>query len=530
MSEVDEPAERAAAAFEEVLKRYRVVDAFRPLHESRIWALNSSYWRHAGPAAFTQHAVPYYATSDGALSVAAADLMVAFARSRAQAGRAASRIALVELGPGIGLFGRIAAQRYARARAKDPGLPALHYLGIDCAPSMVDGVRTRTLVDLRDLAADFAVLDLATDGDRLSQIIGDRIAEGMQVLVIANYVFDSLPSTVYRREQGQIDEMLIEVRALDEGLDRLDDARLLVRLAARPSLAHDRFVGLAQRFLKKDGDQLAVNRGALLLIEALTAAIGDAGLIVVNDYPAEVHEAGVAWQHFAGSIATGVHFPTLEAFVAQVLKWAIHEPEFANPSIAGRMLIAHSDEPVVTAYRRLFSHAKARRAQTLIAAARDAREQGRSGESAACYEAAVAAQPENWGVVTEAAGFLLNVMGEPGAATRLARVAIDSNPFCAPAWNILGDCAYRDGDVPTAAAAYQQAQNVSGGDARALLNLAYCACANQRLEEALDWIARALATDANGALTSEILNRQAEIIARLPDAARGKLRFNPPSG
>jgi hypothetical protein len=53
------------------------------------------------------------------------------------------------------------------------------------------------------------------------------------------------------------------------------------------------------------------------------------------------------------------------------------------------------------------------------------------------------------------------------------------------------------------------------GDARARLNLAYCAARDAHLGEALVWIARALAIDCGGGLTSEILERQSEIIGRL---------------
>jgi Flp pilus assembly protein TadD len=527
MSESDDPKDRAAFAFEEVFAKYRVLDGFRALHESAIWALNNNYWRHAGPAAFTRDAVPYHATSDGGLSVATADLLVTFARRKAQVRSASSQLALVELGPGTGLFGRITAQRYVRAQNKDPTLPTLYYLGIDCARSMVDAIEARGLLNLKGVETDFAVLDIATQLDQLEAIIRERITEGTPIVVVANYFLDSLPSTVFRRERGEIREISVEVRAGNLASSRLDDAQLLLRLQTQPCGPNDRFADLARPFLKKEGDQLAINRGALLFIEAIVKVIGTEGIILVNDYHGDVYNGSVAWQHFAGQIATGVHFPTLEEFATVTLGWSVFEPEAQTTSMIGRLLAADCEEAVVAAYRRLFSYPDVRQAQAMVAAARDAREQGRAGEAAARYETAVLLQPENWSVATEAAGFLLNVMSERGAAAELARLAVDSNPLCAPAWNILGDCAYRAGDVAGAATAYQVAQNVPGGDTRALINLAYCACTNGDMDEALALMARALAVDANGPLTSEILSRQAEIISRLPETAQRKPESNP---
>ncbi|KYF84499.1 hypothetical protein BE17_53005 [Sorangium cellulosum] len=524
MSEHQDPLALAAAAFEDIFAHYPVMEAFRPLHQSRLWALNQTYWQRKGPTAFTRDAVPYHVTNDSSLAVAAAESMIAWIRAKIARGLTPPCIALLELGPGTGLFARLTARYYARRRAQDAELPALHYLAIDGAASMIEALRERRLLEVDGIRFDFAVLDLAADTDRLGDIIESVIPRDMPLFAVANYVLDSLPSTQLRLEGGRIVETIVELRARDVVSERLDDPHLMVRQKRQPCDPNDPLVRLAARFLKEEGTQIAVNIGAFRLLQALSTAVRERGCILINDYAADMSESDYApYQHFAGSIATGLHFPSIEVFVTDILGWRVVQPDTVDASIISRLLIAQPDEALCAEYRRRFMHPDARRAQALVATARRSHQEGRIGQAVAFYEAAIAAQPDNWSIATETAGFALNVLGEPRAAARLARLALEGNPLCAPAWNILGDCAYRERDLNSAIEAYRRADAASGGDARALLNLAYCACMDENLEDAMLWIARALTIDVNGDLRAEILRCQGEVLTRLPGPRKGSI-------
>lgn len=487
-----------------------------PLHQSPLWQLSNAYWQVSGPSAFLRGAVPYHATNDGTLSTAAAELLVAWAQAEAQTRSPPRRITLVELGPGSGLFARIALRCYARARVRDPRLPALHYLGIDGSQSMIDALVRSRILDIDGVAVDLVALDLAGDHDRLTSLLRARIPGGTPLLAVANYLLDSLPARLLRREQGGIFETLVELRAWEGNCSRLDDSHLLPLQSTAPLSPDDPVARLAAPFLDRDGSQVAINRGAFDLIAALAGVIGNNGGILINDYAGEVHDAGIIpWQYFAGSVAMGLHFPSLDAYVRDTLGWTVQRPETPVESLTSRLLLADPGNTSWAAYPRLFSHYETRRTQTLVANARQAHGMRRLADALALYASAAAGQSEQWGLLTEVAGFLLNAAERPEAAASLARLALEANPICAPAWNILGDCAYREGDLAEATAAYEQANQAAGGDPRAMLNLAYCASRNRRLDEALVHIARALFLDREGALRPEILRRQGEILERL---------------
>jgi len=510
----------AAAAFEQAFSEHTVVESARPLHLSSVWAINSGFWEQTGPGAFAggtqRDCVPYQATSDGSLSLATAALLLATARLWAADRGPCTRLVLVELGPGSGLFARITAQCWERERANDASLPPLHYLGIDTSASMLQAIKARGLLDISGISADVVQLDLSADPEALAAVLRERCADEAPVLVVANYLLDSLPAMLLVRRQGAIEETWVELRTHGDASARLDDSRRLPRCTARPADPQDRFVALAAPFLTADGWQLGVNRAAVGVIEAIAGALGRKAMLLINDYAAEAQAAGSPpWQHFAGSMAMGLHFATLDAFVSGSLQWSAWAPLGSDTPVVARLLADRPAPAITEAFQRAFAHVRVREAQAQVASARAAQAQGRLGDAAAAFEAAVTSVPDNWSIVTEAAAFVLTGLGKPDAAARLAKVALHANPLCAPAWNVLGDCAYRNDDFLAAAQAYEAANKAAGGDARALLNLAYCASRQQRPADALQFIARALLADADGPLTPEILRRQAEIVGRL---------------
>ena len=474
--------------------------------------------------------MPYLVTSDGTLSVATAALIAGHVGTLNAAGRAPARVAVLELGPGSGLFARSLLQRYAALRNDDANLPPLSYVGIDGSHKMVEELSRRGVVSAPGVEVDFLVLDLAYEIEQLEAQVRPRLPADGVVIAVCNYVLDSLPAAYLRRAGDAIVQMETEVRldrdrgkglsglSSDTLAQRLEDANasVLVRSRERPADADDPLIALAARHLAHDGAQAPLNVGALRCLAALDRLTAPDGLTLVNDYAIEGSEdSAQSYQSFAGSITTGLHFPTIDAFVQEHLEARSVAPRAPSQMIISRLLVPRDHPDTEKLFQDLFSLSAARRAHALVALARTAQSSGHWRQAAASYERAIAEQPYNWSILTEAAGYLSNRTGQHDTAEALAEMALTENPICGAAWNIVGDCRYRRRDFSGARSAYQEALDIDADDARAHLNLVYCDCAENDLETALTRVARALLADANGPLTAAILERQKEIIQRL---------------
>jgi tetratricopeptide (TPR) repeat protein len=116
-------------------------------------------------------------------------------------------------------------------------------------------------------------------------------------------------------------------------------------------------------------------------------------------------------------------------------------------------------------------------------------------------EAALAMQPRDWRLLGEIAEFLIRQVADYESALKLGRVALERNPWSSVwLWNVLGDALFSLDRYGEAHEAYLRAQAIDGADARTHLNLAYTHAQAGSHAEALDAIARGLASDRAGAL------------------------------
>lgn len=483
------------------------LEPFTRLDRSLLWSINSDYWRAQGHRAFLRDGVPYYATSDGTMSGALARFIADWSGIAA-----VQQLTLVEIGPGSGLFARCALLHYQALRGQHPGLPPLRYVAVDVAASMVDAMLAHGVMPVDGVEFVFAEIDVGRQLDRLTTLLRDERDRGAHVVVAANYAIDCLPLRHFRNRGGDLQELHVAaLRRADSAGSDLRPVTLRQRFV--PADAADPIVQLAAEFVQADGAELTINSAALDCIGAIIAALGPRGLFIINDYAGASGEGGEQpWQNFGGSVAAGLHFGAIDRFIAAAGA-CVTAPD-GELSLVTR-LAGYQDDATQIAFRRAFSMADARYAHGRAAAARRAQAAGQTDAALAAYESALAVQPDNWSLRLEAAGFLVNQSRNLAAARGLLADVLAANPIALAAMNLMGDCDFADGAIDAAAQWYHNAERVAGGDARARLNLAYCAARQERLEEALGWIARALVSDRGGALTSEILERQNEIIARL---------------
>lgn len=211
---------------------------YQRLSQNPIWAAQRAYFAAQGPDAWSGGAVPHYVTSNPYLAAAFAEVVVGFARDRARLGDATPDrpLYLVELGAGCG---RLA---YALVRAlQAAGLRRRFvYVMTDLAERTVAWWQAHAW--LRPLAeaglVDFARFDLESD-DRIELRVSGRALSAADpvddLIVIANYVFDSLPHDVFYCAGGVLHECVAEATAMPDGIADAGFGAVDLAFARRPA-------------------------------------------------------------------------------------------------------------------------------------------------------------------------------------------------------------------------------------------------------------------------------------------------------
>lgn len=177
--------------------------------ESPIWTDSRAYYRATGTAAWTADGLPTRICNNAALAEAYASVIHHFLEETAAG---APRAYVVELGAATGRFAHLVlASLEALRGALGGAAPAPRYVLTDIAEATVAGWRDHPRLRERARAGEldracFDVLDerpltLLDGGEALT-----RETTAAPVVVIANYVLDSLPCDVFRVRDGRLEE------------------------------------------------------------------------------------------------------------------------------------------------------------------------------------------------------------------------------------------------------------------------------------------------------------------------------------
>ncbi len=177
--------------------------------ESPIWSDSRAYYRTAGTAAWTADGLPTRICNNAALAEAYASVIHHFLE---EAGAGAERAYVVELGAATGRFAHLVlASLEALRGALGGAAPAPRSVLTDLAEATGAGWRDHPRLRERARAGEldracFDVLDdqpltLLDGGEALT-----RETTAAPVVVIANYVLDSLPCDVFRARDGRLEE------------------------------------------------------------------------------------------------------------------------------------------------------------------------------------------------------------------------------------------------------------------------------------------------------------------------------------
>ncbi|MEA2901364.1 MAG: hypothetical protein QOH36_1251 [Actinomycetota bacterium] len=188
-----------------------------PLSESRLWALQRSFFARQGVDAWRDGTVPHYVTSNAFIARAYARVVLGFLRDLAgadgrAAGQAPETVYVVELGAGSGRFGwHFLRHLGPLLAASGIGAERVVYVMTDFSRSTIDAWADHPSLApfLADGRLALARFDAAEPGVIVLEPSGAVIPlGGNPLVVIANYVFDSLPQDCFTFRDGIVYEEL----------------------------------------------------------------------------------------------------------------------------------------------------------------------------------------------------------------------------------------------------------------------------------------------------------------------------------
>lgn len=198
-------------------------DTFTPLSASALWGLQRAYFEREGVAAWSSGTLPSMASTNAVVAATYARLITAFLRdwvaSRpAGAGALAEPVRVVELGAGAGRLGYHVVRKLAPRLASTPGvggIPVTYVLTDLPEATIVWWARHEQLQPL--LASgqlDVACFDIAQPHPIELRHSGRVLTPGASaapMVVVANYVLDSLPQDAFTVEGGRLFEDVVAI-------------------------------------------------------------------------------------------------------------------------------------------------------------------------------------------------------------------------------------------------------------------------------------------------------------------------------
>jgi len=193
----------------------RVLEDAVPLSQSVIWKLQSEYYADRGLKAWTEDLVPSYITNNPFIARIYAQIVAAFvfdclARPHSPPISPENPLRILELGGGTGKFSYLFLRRLMPLlRANGVPAQSVRYCLSDCSEELLSYWRQNEY--LKEFSGPGILeFELLRAGDKTTAATK---ASTSPLVVIANYVFDSLPQDAFIIRNGEISEALITTSA-----------------------------------------------------------------------------------------------------------------------------------------------------------------------------------------------------------------------------------------------------------------------------------------------------------------------------
>lgn len=303
-----------------------------PFSQSMVWRAQREYYDTQGVEAWSEQ-VPFYVTSNPYIADQYAKILLRFFQDTLEQSPSSKNhpFYVIELGAGTGQFGFYTLKRLLELQ-KSWQLHDLtiRYVLTDFTPNNLEYWNSHPAFQsmIRQGDIDFALFDIEQDTTINLMHSGDAIGPWSlhnPISVVANYLFDSVVSDVFRVKDGTLEESLVHIsigrRFINNQKVQWEKAKLSYtnRPAARSYYDHPQFDKILRQYQTALSDSyVQFPVGALRGIEALSRLSEGRLLLVSSDKGhvslSELDELDQPELTFHGSFSTMVNYHAIAEF------------------------------------------------------------------------------------------------------------------------------------------------------------------------------------------------------------------------
>lgn len=203
--------------------------------EAPIWDLQRTYYEEQGLKAWNNDQVPQYITSNPMIATAYAEIIFGFLRDRSGMEEISEPITILELGAGAGRLAFHVLHKLSELMEyAGISLPPFRYVMTDLALKNVTAWRNHPALQtfVKQGQLDFARFDAVHDTELNLVVSQTTIKPGdlkQPLLILANYIFDSLPQELIYVGDGSVYECDVLIESADD-LDQLKPSEALEKM------------------------------------------------------------------------------------------------------------------------------------------------------------------------------------------------------------------------------------------------------------------------------------------------------------
>ena len=262
-----------------------VLETDVPLSQSVIWRLQRDFYAHRGLKAWNEDLVPSYITNNPFIAEIYAGMVAAFLQDCMSHSSASlspeNPLRILELGAGTGKFSYLFLRKLtALLQSNRIPLHLARYCMTDTAESLLAEWRENTYLK-EFLSSGLLEFEIFQAGQQ------SQLKHSVPLVVIANYVFDSLPQDAFAIENGGIHEILVTTSAAaNVETPFLKDLRFSYRISAiaPQRYAEDSFNRILEQYRTRlSAATVLFPAGALQTLQQLGASSDGRMLVLAAD-------------------------------------------------------------------------------------------------------------------------------------------------------------------------------------------------------------------------------------------------------